>query len=73
MVSFTITDENLDNIIKKKLDGVLFMRDSTPSMITSIIDFSIESEDDNLEKKVEIIDQFRIHFKTVPNYVYDVN
>lgn len=72
LVSFTITDENLENIVKKKLDGVLFMRDSTPTMITSIIDFSVESEDDNLEKKIGIIDQFRIHFKTVPNYVYDV-
>ena len=72
LVSFTITDENLDQVIKDKLDGVLFMRDSTPSMITSIIDFTIESEDGNLERKLEIIDQFRIHFKLAPNYVYDV-
>lgn len=72
LVSFTITDENLDAIIKEKLEGVLFMRDSTPSMITSIIDFSVELGDDALEKKMEIIEQFRIHFKTEPNYVYDV-
>ena len=32
----------------------------------------VESDDDNLEKKIDIIDQFRIHFKIVPNYVYDV-
>lgn len=70
--SFTISDENLDNIIKDKLDGILFMRDSTPGIITSIIDFTVEAEDENLEKKIETMDQFRIHFKTAPNYVYDV-
>lgn len=70
--SFTISDENLDQIIKKKLDGVLFMKDSTPSMITSIIDYKVEVQDESLDKKLEIIDQFRIHFKLVPDDIQDI-
>ena len=70
--SFTISDEDLDQLIKSKLDWVLFMRDSTPSMITSIIDFEVATEDGNLEKKLEIVDQFRIHFKIVPDDIRDV-
>jgi hypothetical protein len=70
--SFTISDENLDQIIKKKLDGVLFMKDSTPSMITSIIDYTVEVADETLDKKLEIIDQFRIHFKLVPDDIHDI-
>jgi hypothetical protein len=70
--SFTISDKALEQLIKSKLDGVLFMKDSTPSMITSIIDFEVEAEDWNLEKKLEIIDQFRIHFKMVPDDIHDV-
>jgi hypothetical protein len=45
----------------------MFMRENTPTIITSIIDFTVETKDDSLEKKLEIIDQFRIHFKLVPN------
>jgi hypothetical protein len=48
------------------------MKDSTPSIITSIIDFTIETEDGNLERKLEIIDQFRIHFKMVPDDIRDI-
>lgn len=70
--SFTISDKDLEQLIKSKLDGVLFMKDSTPSIITSIIDFEVETEDWNLEKKLEIIDQFRIHFKMVPDDIRDV-
>jgi hypothetical protein len=70
--SFTISDANLEQIIKKKLDGVLFMKDSTPSIITSIIDYTVEVEDGNLEKKLEIINQFRIHFKLVPDDIHDI-
>ena len=71
--SYSISDENLEKVVKEKLDGVLFMRDSTPSLITSIVDFTIESDDDwNIEKKLEIINQFRIHFKIVPDDIHDV-
>ncbi len=70
--SFTISDEDLEQVIKSKLDGALFMKDSTPSIITSIIDFTIETEDGNLERKLEIIDQFRIHFKMVPDDIRDI-
>lgn len=70
--SFTISDENLDQIIKSKLDWVMFMRDDTPTIVTSIIDFTVESADDNIDKKLEIINQFRIHFKLVPDNIYDI-
>lgn len=70
--SFTVDDENLDTLVKDKLSWVMFMKDDTPAIITSIIDFSVESWDDNLEKKLDIIDQFRIHFKLVPDNIYDI-
>jgi hypothetical protein len=42
-------------------------RDNTPTVIESLVDFELEKEGDiNIEKKVEIIDQFRIHLKLVP-------
>jgi hypothetical protein len=42
-------------------------RDNTPTVIESIIDFELEkSEEMHVEKKLEIIDQFRIHLKLVP-------
>ena len=41
-------------------------RDNTPTVIKSILDFELEKVDDKLEKKLEIIDQFRIHLKLVP-------
>ncbi len=70
--SFTISDENLEKIIKQKLDGVMFMRDTTPSMITSIVDYTVEVEDWNIEKRLEILDQFRIHFKLVPDDIQNI-
>jgi hypothetical protein len=46
--------------------------DNTPTIIASIVDYEPEvTPDKNLEKKLEVIDQFRIHFKIVPN-VYDI-
>jgi hypothetical protein len=50
----------------------MFMRDDTPMIVTSIIDFTVESADDNIDKKLEIINQFRIHFKLVPDNIYDI-
>lgn len=64
---YQISDDNLDKLVHDRLDGVMFMRENTPTIITSIIDFTVETKDDSLEKKLEIIDQFRIHFKLVPN------
>ena len=66
--SFTISDKNLENLIKDKLNWVMFMKDNTPTIIESIINFTVETtKDDSLEKKLEIIDQFRIHFKMIPD------
>ena len=70
--SFTISDENLNTLVKDKLSWVMFMRDNTPTIIMSIIDFTVESKDDSLEKKLDIIDQFRIHFKLVPDAIYNI-
>jgi len=70
--SFTISDNDIDEMIKEMLDSVMIIKDNTPTIIKSIVDFEIESTtEDNIEKKVQIVDQFRIHFKTIPN-VYDI-
>jgi hypothetical protein len=51
----------------------MFTKDNTPTIIMSIMEFSIEeNEDDNIEKKLSIIDQFRIHFKLVPDNIESI-
>lgn len=70
--SFTISDESLESELKNKLEWVMFMKNETPTIITSIIDFSIETQDDNIEKKLDIFNQFRIHFKLVPDDIHDI-
>jgi hypothetical protein len=71
--SFTIGDEDLNNLIKGKLEGVIFTRDNTPTIIVSIIDFKVELKDDNIQKKIDLVDQFRIHFKMVPDDIHDID
>lgn len=71
--SFTIDDERLYTFINDKLSWVMFTKDNTPTIIMSIIDFSIEeSEDDDIEKKLDIVDQFRIHFKLIPENIQSI-
>jgi hypothetical protein len=48
------------------------MKDNTQTIITSIIDFEGNFGDDNLQKKIDIIDQFRIHFKLIPDDIHDI-
>lgn len=70
--SYTISDEKLEKAIKDKLNWVMFMKDNTQTIITSIIDFEVgAADDDNIQNKLYIIDQFRIHFKLVPE-VHDI-
>ena len=72
LTSFTIGDESLENELKNRLGWVMFMKDETPAIIISIIDFSMEAQDDNIEKKLDIFNQFRIHFKLVPDDIHDI-
>ena len=74
LASFTIDDENLENFIKDKISWVMFIKDNTPTIITSIIDFAVDSEEDiSLEEKIWIIDQFRIHFKIIPDNINTID
>lgn len=71
--SFTIGDESLNVLINDKLNWIMFTRENTPTIIMSIIDFNIEEEwDDDIEKKLAIIDQFRIHFKLIPDDIQSI-
>lgn len=71
--TFTIENEELDSIIREKLWNVMIMKDNTPAIIKSIVDFELEDSDtDNIEKKLEVITQFRMYLKMEPN-VYDVD
>ena len=70
--SFTISDENLESLVKDKLKWKMFTKDDTAAVIKSIVEFDLSQWDSNLEKKLDIIDQFRIHFKIIPTDVLDV-
>ena len=65
--SFVISDPDIESALKEKFNSIMTSRDNTPTVIESLIDFELEKPGDiNIEKKVEIIDQFRIHLKLVP-------
>lgn len=72
--TFTVSDEDLEKAIKKNFGKILFNKDNTPTIVTSIVEFELEKaeeEDNNIEKKLQVIDQFRIHFKLIP-IIYDI-
>lgn len=70
--SFTIDDSALDSKIRSQLTSIIFTESNTPTIITSIVGFEVGGQsDDSIEKKMNVIDDFRIHFKIVPN-VYDI-
>ena len=65
--SFVVSDGDIESALKEMFSSIMTSRDNTPTIIESIIDFELEkSEDMHVEKKLEIIDQFRIHLKLVP-------
>jgi hypothetical protein len=71
--SFVIGDEELDNLVHDMLWSTMFMAENTPTAIKSIIRFEkAESWDNSISEKLDIIDQFRIHFKVVPDDVINV-
>ena len=65
--SFVVSDPDIESALKWMFSSIMTSRDNTPTVIESIIDFELEkSEEMHVEKKLEIIDQFRIHLKLVP-------
>ena len=69
---FTVNDESLYSQIREKLWNIMVTENDTQSIILSIIDFELEqSSPDNVDKKLQVVDQFRIHFKMIPE-VYDI-
>ena len=70
--SYTVDDEKLQSQLEDRLKSVMLIKDNTPTIIMSIIDFEAETTDDTLEQKLDVIDQFRIHFKLIPDSVKDI-
>ena len=66
--SFSVSDTDLNSLVKERFWGILSPRDATLTLIESIINFKKDdpTQNDNIEKKLEIIDQFRINLKVVP-------
>ena len=71
--SFTISDENLESTVKSEIEDVAITKSNTPSILLWIISFEVnwDNLEQNLENKMQAIDQFRIHFKIIPN-IFDV-
>ena len=43
------------------------MKDNTPAIIESIIEFNKDApEDSDIDRKMQVIDQFRLYFKIIP-------
>jgi hypothetical protein len=65
--SYVISDSELESALRERFGSVMTSRENTPTVIEAMIDFELAAEEDtNIEKKLEVIDQFRIHFKLVP-------
>jgi hypothetical protein len=73
LYSFVVEDEDLNNSIHDELLFVMFTRENTPVIIKSIIEFELgKMWDEDINDKLDIIDQFRIHFKIVPEDISKV-
>ena len=72
--SFKISDEDLESVVNEQLSSVMITTTNTPTIIKSIIDFTIDKDEvtDNLEKKLRIVDQFRINLKIEPKEITDI-
>lgn len=72
--SFKISDKSLDSEVHKKLDPVMITKNNTPTIIQSIVEFIIDKDEtpNNLDKKLRIMDQFRIHLKVEPDKITDI-
>lgn len=65
--SFTISDPNIDSALKWLFSSIMTSKENTPTIIESIVNYELDvSDQGNIEKKIAVIDQFRIHFKLVP-------
>ena len=70
--SFDVGDSELDLVLKNKLSTLIFSRDNTLSVIKSILDYKLEEKpQDDVENKMQVVDQFRIYMKLIPD-VYDI-
>lgn len=72
--SFSISDKDLYKAIKEKSWKILFNKDNTPTIIQSIIEFELDTveEDDSIEKKLQVLDQFMIHLKVTPEEISSI-
>lgn len=67
LTSFEINDDELNSIIKDNLVWVIITKDNTPTIIESIIKFNKEDrEDPDIYKKLQVVEQFRLYFKIIP-------
>ena len=65
--SFEISDEELNSMVKDSLASTMIMKDNTTAIIESVIEFNKdEPEETNIDKKMQVIDQFRLYFKIIP-------
>ena len=71
--SFEISNSQIDTNIRDKLSTMMFTRENTPVIIKSILSYKEEKGDgdENLENKLQAVDQFRIYMKLIPE-VYDI-
>ena len=65
--SFEINDEELNTMVIESLNNIIIMKDNTPAIIESIIEFNKDDpEDSDIDRKMQVIDQFRLYFKIIP-------
>ena len=65
--TFEVGDSELNSEIKENLVWVIITKDNTQTIIESIIDFEKdESQETDVDKRMQVIDQFRLYFKIIP-------
>ncbi len=65
--TFVINDNELNSMIKENLVWIIITKDNTQAIIESIIEFTKgESGENDAEKRMKVIDQFRLYFKIIP-------
>lgn len=66
--TFDISNKEIDGVIRDRLSNVMMTKDNTPIIIKSVLDFQLDEKisDDNMAEKLQIVNQFRINLKLVP-------
>ena len=72
LYSYSVSDDEIDISTRVMLKSLMFTKDNTLPVIRAILEHKVDViQPDNMKNKLQVVDQFRIHMKLIPD-VYDI-